>query len=197
MRKLWVLAVLLAFCACCKKKALSAADPCPFSGTIRDLDGLDGCGYLIELPGGELLNPLSYPEGFEFKDKKKIRFGYEVVPDVASICMAEKATIEITCIQALDDDPTGAIDCATITNPFKVPWMDKAIDRHNAVQVIKQQVGGQWLYLFKAIPVSFLYDCEGKLLCETRGEDSDECHRMYLNRMVKGKVIWQSEGVWD
>lgn len=192
-----MLASILFFGACCKKNGM-AEHPigCTTVGTVKDLDGLDGCGYLIELPNGDLLNPASYPGGFVFKDKKKIRFDYKILPDAVSICMAENATVEITCISEIDAQ-SAPQDCAKITNPFTVPWMDKAIDRHNAVQVIKQQIGGKWVFLFRAVPTSFLYDCDGNLLCETKGDNTDDCHRQYLNRISKGKVIWQSEGVWD
>jgi hypothetical protein len=55
----------------------------------------------------------------------------------------------------------------------------------------------EWAYLFNALPVSYLYDCRGSLLCETNGSNQDECHVKYLNHFGKGKIIWEGEGVWD
>jgi len=38
-------------------------------------------------------------ESFEFKDGRKIRFVYKDLPDIMSVCMAEKMAIEITMYQ--------------------------------------------------------------------------------------------------
>ncbi|MBI5916411.1 MAG: hypothetical protein HY842_13625 [Bacteroidetes bacterium] len=180
----------------CETKKTGTDGQCQTLATVRDFDGLDGCGYLFELPNGDLLNPVSLPEGFQPKDKQAVRIDYKILPDMAGICMSEKAMVEITCLEDLSAKPATA-DCASISNPFAVPWMDKAIDRHNPVKIIKYQIGGKWAFAFQAIPTTYLYDCNGNLLCQTDGDDNDDCHRQYLNFVSKGKTIWQGEGVWD
>jgi hypothetical protein len=181
----------------CKAKPGPESKNCEVTGTVKDFTGLDGCGLLIELKNGDLLNPAKLPEGTELKENQAIRFTYKKLDDMMSICMREKAIVEITCLEIINGGQIVPPGCVDTTNPFAVPWMDKAIDKHNPNQIIKYKFGGQWGYLFKAIPTSYLYDCEGKLLCQTSGDPHDDCHETYLNRFNKGKVIWQGEGVWD
>jgi hypothetical protein len=84
--------------------------------TVKDLSGLDGCGFVFELADGTRLEPqrLFYcgtpplPKevtedplyNFQFVDGKPVRIGYEVIPDAASICMVGKI-VKITCIEEI------------------------------------------------------------------------------------------------
>ncbi len=185
----------LTFLAGCKTKQPSFGGGCETLGTVRDFQGLDGCGFLIELADGDLLYPLSLPEGFSLSNKQVVRFNYSIRKDAMTICIAEKAAVDISCIEEVRGDVS---TCTDTKNPFSVPWMDQAIDRHNPNKVIKYKMENKRpAYLFQSIPTSFLYDCEGKLLGQTAGDSKDNCHAKYLNRFKKGKVIWQGEGIWD
>ncbi|MEQ1585027.1 MAG: hypothetical protein ABL895_04060 [Cyclobacteriaceae bacterium] len=80
--------------------------------TVKDLTGLDGCGFVFELADGSRLEPqmLGYcgtpplPKevtenplyNFQWVDGKQVRIGYEEIPDAASICMVGKI-VKITC----------------------------------------------------------------------------------------------------
>jgi hypothetical protein len=82
--------------------------------TVKDLTGLDGCGFVFELADGTKLEPqmLLYcgtpplPKeltenplyNFEWVDGKEVRIAYEEIPDAASICMVGKI-VRITCLQ--------------------------------------------------------------------------------------------------
>ena len=197
MRTILFLA-LIAYAGGCKTKSPNASPgKCQTVGTVVDFDGLDGCGYLIQLHDGKLLNPITFPNGFQFKNKQPVRFDYKELDDMVSVCMSESAVVEITCIEDVKA-ATGPVDCSKISNPFAVDWMSKAIDRHNPVKIIKFQMGGKWAFAFQAEPSdTFLYDCDGNLLCQSNGDKNDDCHKQYLNFISKGKTIWQGEGVWD
>jgi hypothetical protein len=81
---------------------------------VRDLTGLDGCGFVFVLADGTKLEPqiIGYcgtpplPKevtenplyNFQFVDGKQVRIGFEEIKDAASICMAGKI-VRITCIQ--------------------------------------------------------------------------------------------------
>ncbi len=197
MRFLLFLAVLSLIVACKSQQPATIAGTCLTIGTVVDFDGLDGCGYLIEIKGDKLLNPVVIPEGFRFRKGQTVRFDYQVLHDMASICMAESEMVQITCIMdaKFNNEP---IECSKITNPFAVEWMDRAIDRHNPVRIIKYQKGSTWVFAFKAEPSStFLYDCDGNQICESTGNENDDCHRQHLYFLNKGVTIWQGEGVWD
>ncbi len=196
MRTFLTLALVAALFGC-KTKPASSNNKCQTVGTVVDYDGLDGCGYLIKLQDGKLLNPIKFPDGFQAHHEQSIRFNYKVLKNMASICMAENEIVEITCIED-GNGASGPVECSEISNPFAIPWMNKAIDRHNPVKIIKLQMGGKWTFAFQAEPNdTFLYDCDGKLLCQSNGDENDDCHRQYLNFISKGKTIWKGEGVWD
>jgi hypothetical protein len=81
--------------------------------TVKDLTGLDGCGFVFELSDGSRLEPQMLwfcgtpplPKeitenplyNFQWVDGKKVRIAYEEIPDAASICMVGKI-VKITCL---------------------------------------------------------------------------------------------------
>ena len=85
--------------------------------TVKDLTGLDGCGFVFELADGTRLQPEMWgfcgtpplPDevtenplyNFQFVDGKKVRIGYEEVKGAASICMVGKI-VKITCIEEVN-----------------------------------------------------------------------------------------------
>lgn len=85
--------------------------------TVKDLTGLDGCGFVFELADGTKLEPqmLGYcgtpplPKevtenplyNFQWVDGKQVRIGFEEVPDAMSICMVGKI-VKITCIEEIN-----------------------------------------------------------------------------------------------
>jgi len=85
---------------------------CSTFATVRDLTGLDGCGWVFELQDGTRLEPLrifrcATPpvkemtedplNDFEFIDGKKVMIDYDLVENGASICMVGPV-VRITCI---------------------------------------------------------------------------------------------------
>lgn len=187
--------LLVSFCFSCKTKKVIPVS-CNTTGTVKDFTGLDGCGLLIELQNGDLLNPARVADGFIMEDRQIVSFSYVKLEDMASICMRENAIVEVTCIKELGKTPVGSEVCVDAENPFEIDWMDRSIDLHNPNQILKYEQAGEWLYLYKSIPSAFLYDCKGKLICETKS-DHDKCQMEYLHALGKGKIIWQGEGVWD
>jgi len=88
--------IVLSFGSCTSGKKVTAS--CAVEGILRDMTGLDGCGFLIELDNGTKLNPVEYTvKSFNFEDGQRIRFAYEEV-DMMNVCMAGQ-TVRITCLQ--------------------------------------------------------------------------------------------------
>jgi len=114
MKKL--LLVIFVIVSACTKEAIKTTD-CAIEATVRDLTGLDGCGFVFELNDGTKLEPqmLAYcgtpplPKevtenplyNFQVVDGKKVKIGYEEVGG-ASICMMGPI-VKITCITELSD----------------------------------------------------------------------------------------------
>jgi len=85
--------------------------------TVKDLTGLDGCGYVFELTDGSRLEPqmLGYcgtpplPKevtenplyDFHWVDGKIVRIKFEEITNAASICMVGKI-VKITCLQEIN-----------------------------------------------------------------------------------------------
>ncbi len=86
---------------------------CSTPATVRDLSGLDGCGFVFELEDGTRLEPVfaigycgtpplpkevtEHPlYNFQFVDGKKVFIDYELV-ERPSICMVGQ-TVEIICV---------------------------------------------------------------------------------------------------
>ncbi|MEM1324690.1 MAG: hypothetical protein AAGI23_01990 [Bacteroidota bacterium] len=82
------------------KQNISENMSCNTKGTVKDYAGLDGCGLLIELEDGKRLEPAEVADDFELKDGQQIAFDYEIMPEMASICMAGKI-VRITCIKEI------------------------------------------------------------------------------------------------
>ena len=114
-------AALITFTSC--DEEISKADcDAPVRATVRDLTGLDGCGFVFELEDGTRLEPKRIllfcgtpplPKevtedplfNFEFVDGKNVRIGYEECDDCTSICMTGPI-VKITCIEDDQSNPT-------------------------------------------------------------------------------------------
>lgn len=91
-----LLFLLLDSCATTKK--------CPDGvlGTFKDLEGLDGCGWVIELENGGRLQPINL-DTYDFTPQEgmNISFSYAIAEAMGGICMAGKM-VELTCLQLKD-----------------------------------------------------------------------------------------------
>ncbi|MDO7885601.1 hypothetical protein [Hymenobacter cheonanensis] len=88
---------LLALAAGCQKA--DEAPGCGTLATVRNLTGLDGCGYVLQLDTGKRLEPHgSLWQGFGKHDGDRVTISYESEPG-ASICMVGEG-VKLTCIQA-------------------------------------------------------------------------------------------------
>ena len=89
----WISLIVLLLMACNKNKYR------PVKAELKDLSGLDGCGYVIELENGNKLEPLNLSDfDIDLKDGKKIWVSYHLTTsDIGSIYMVGDI-IEIDCI---------------------------------------------------------------------------------------------------
>lgn len=93
--------------------------PCDETGIIRDYTGLDGCGFVIELTNGQVLEPVSVDDStFVFEDGKNIALSYHEETGYGSICMVGEI-VHITCISVLCS--TAISDFGLFFNPEDYP----------------------------------------------------------------------------
>lgn len=150
--------------------------PCDTRGVVRNYSGLSGCSYLIEVEGGDLYLPSSWPDRdiWAWEEGQIIRFGYVAMEDMASICMREKKVIAISCLELYDLEK-----CVDTEDPLATEWMRNIFDDLNPAELIKYQYEGKPVYFFHVKEsdglVRYLYNCEGVRLCLASGGDLGNC----------------------
>ena len=62
---------------------------CEIKATLRDYTGLDGCGFVLVLEDGEVLEMGAFDEepDFQFNDGMEVSISYEEMQGMATICM--------------------------------------------------------------------------------------------------------------
>ena len=112
---------------------------CDQTGTVRDYTGLDGCGLLIELDNGVVLEPAEVVPNFVLHDGQRVRLGYTELKDRASICMTG-LIVRIDCISEISD-----YGCSADFTYFALPWVSSvppiyAFELLNANSMIVDEV---------------------------------------------------------
>lgn len=118
--------------------------PCNETGNIRDYTGLDGCGFVIELTNGQVLEPLFVDDStFVFENGKPITLSYQEETGYGSICMVGKI-VRITCIAELCSTPIQ--DFGIFFNPEDYPQDGFAISNveivGNCISITVNYSGG-------------------------------------------------------
>lgn len=174
----------------------SEGTDCVTTATVKDFTGLDGCTFLIILDNGDKLLPAKVnDENFVFRDGQRIKFGYKKMENTMSICMAEKMSIEITCIEDLGGGGRPEVpNCFDTDDPNKVTWM-KGVIKSNAISSVRKyrfRTDG-WAYLFLTKSKQLMFDCQGNKLCTFSGLGPKDCVQQHIDSGDKGKVIWQNQ----
>ncbi len=75
---------------------------CDTKATLRDYNGLDGCGFVLVLEDGEVLEMGEFDEEpiFQFIDGMEVSISYEKTQGMASICMVG-AIVRIICMEII------------------------------------------------------------------------------------------------
>ncbi len=163
---------------------------CQTLATVKDFTGLDGCGLMIVLDNGDKLIPNTISDAnFELREGQRIKISYTELEDMMSSCMAEKAHIDITCIELIEGKPI-VKECYDTTDLTVVPWMKEVVSSTKPNRVIKYNFRTDgWAYLFITDKKQLFYDCQGTLLCEHEGDEANPCLKRYVPTQ-EGKVIF-------
>ncbi len=101
----------------CNTLAVGILPPCSLTGTVVDFTGLDGCGLMIRLDNGEVLEPAEMVPGFVLKPGQRVKLSYTDLTDRASICMAGRI-VQIDCITEIPSDT-----CKALFTWHSIPWI--------------------------------------------------------------------------
>ena len=90
----------LLFIISCKDKDETL--DCDIKATLRDYTGLDGCGFVLVLDNGEVLEMGGFDEepDFQFNDGMEVSISYEEMQGVATICMVG-SIVRIMCMDII------------------------------------------------------------------------------------------------
>lgn len=98
MKTVSLCVVLFIFAAC---KTSPPASSCRYSGVVKDLSGIDGCGLVIEMKDGTTLLPVEFAiPGFTLKAGMTVKFDFMELKDRATACMGGR-TVRIECMQEM------------------------------------------------------------------------------------------------
>ena len=90
---------------------------CNHTGTVKDYTGLDGCGMVIVLDNGTVLEPVEIVPDFKLYDGQRVQLGYTELKDRASICMTG-LIVRIDCIIEIGQD-----SCSAEFTHYSLPWV--------------------------------------------------------------------------
>ena len=186
---IFCLLALVSF-ACNSGKKSVKMDGCQTMASVKDFTGLDGCSLMIVLDNGDKLLPAKINDkNFTLRDGQRIKLDYTIMEDAMSVCMAEKASIEITCIQLIEGKPI-IKECVETEEPMTVAWMKEVIISKKPASIQKYNFRDGWAYVYFVGAKQLLYDCQGTLLCEHEGLGVNQCKGKYLAGQ-KGKIIYR------
>jgi len=101
----------------CDTLYVGVAPYCSLTGTVMDYAGMDGCGKLINLDNGEILEPAEIVPNFVLKEGQRVRLSYTELTDMHSVCMMGKI-VRIDCIEELTTDY-----CQASFTYYPLPWV--------------------------------------------------------------------------
>jgi PKD repeat protein len=123
----------------CDSVYVGIQQPCGLYGTVIDYTGLDGCGPLIQLDNGMVLDPVEIVPEFKLVAGQRVRLSYTEVTDQANVCMAG-ILVRIDCIEEI---PT----CSAVFWHYALPWVSSLPPLYQFESDSSQQVIS-WLWDF-------------------------------------------------
>jgi PKD repeat protein len=120
----------------CDSVYVGIQEPCSLYGTVADYTGLDGCGLVIQLDNGEVLEPQQIVPEFTLKDGQRVVLSYTEIPS-ASICMVGKI-VRIDCIREISA-------CHAAFWHYALPWVSSLPPLYQFESDSSQQIiSWQW-----------------------------------------------------
>lgn len=196
-RFLLYIPLLALFLPACRTLDLSRssvdADACDQRGVVRDFsDQGGGCHLLIVTDAGRKLLPVSIrPVTFELAAGQRVAFSYVSAGEVNTSCLAEDDKVAITCIRVIAAD--AGIPDPQPCREWDAPggWLRERIADRGAHTVTRYPYRTDgWAYWLQGDAVSYLYDCQGTLLCDSEREA--DCLR-YVEDRGAGQRIFPAD----
>lgn len=143
---------------------------CHLAVEVRNYDGVDGCGILLETDEGTLLLVGTTPRGEPLEAGTRISIGYEYMKDYdGPNCGNADAVIRITCKRLLriSSGLPRPIVCEAYDKPSQ--WLYDLAKGYSATYITRFPWDeDRFVYLLESPFGQYLYDCRGYLICQPR-----------------------------
>ena len=143
---------------------------CHLAVEVRNYDGVDGCGILLESDEGNLFLVGATPRGDPLEAGTRISIGYELMRGYeGSNCANADAVIRITCKRLLrvSSGVPRPVVCEAYDKPSK--WLYDLAVGYGATYVTRfPWRGGRYVYFVETPSGQYLYDCRGYQICQPR-----------------------------
>ena len=147
-----------------------ARNDCHLAVEVRNYDGTDGCGILLETDDGVLLLVGVPPRGEPLEAGTRISIGYEYMKSYdGANCANADAIIRITCKRLLR--VSSGVDRPVVCEAYDTPaaWLLQLAKDYSATYVTRfPWREGRYVYLMESPFGQYLYDCRGYLICKPR-----------------------------
>lgn len=166
-----------------------ARNKCSLPVEVRNYDGLDGCGILLETDDGALLRVGIRPRGEPIEAGTRISIGFEYMQHFdASSCTNEDAVIRVTCMRLLrvSSGLPQTVVCEAYEKPAQ--WLVDAAKLTAATYITRfPWKEGRYVYLLESAEGQYLYDCRGYLICRPR----KNC-LSFIDNFSDGLIIYEN-----
>ena len=143
---------------------------CHLAVEVRNYDGTDGCGLLLETDEGTLFLVGSVPRGDPLETGTRISIGYEYMRDYDGPgCPNADAVIRITCKRLLrvSSGLPRPVVCEAYDKPSR--WLLDLAQGYGATYITRfPWRDDRYVYLLESPYGQYLYDCRGYLICKPR-----------------------------
>ncbi len=170
-----------------------SASLCQEEVTAKDFSDLDGCTMMLINEKGEKLLLAQNNQDIPIENGKSYKVGYKILQGMASICMAENAIIELTCIELIGAK-SSTLNCKPSQNGFDDAFLKSLIDQNEIGRIERFDFADLWAYKVESLNKKWLYNCEGKELCGGDFRNFSECFATFRSELKNPKIIFQAEG---
>ena len=165
-----------------------AKNQCHLAVEVRNYDGLDGCGLLLETDDGNLLLAGVPPRGEPLEAGTRLTIGYEYMKGYdGPNCGNADAVIRITCKRLVR--VSSGLPRPVVCEAYEKPgaWLHQLAKDYSATYITRfPWKEGRFVYLLESPFGQYLYDCRGYLICKPR----KNC-LSFVEDFNKGVVIYK------
>ena len=166
-----------------------ARNTCQLAVEVRNYDGVDECGILLETDSGYLMRAGLQPRGKRLEAGTRISIGFEYMADDGqSSCTNVDAVIRITCIKLLrrSSGIPRPIVCESYDTPAE--WLLQEAKFVGATYVTRfPWKEERFVYLVESPEGQYLYDCRGYLICQPRRNCLS-----FIDNFSDGQIIYEN-----